>query len=554
MSTGPTAKTNADIADARTRQLVGVLVLALCVIVVGAVVTRAALEPSLLAGDLPIAALALATFAGVFWLNRTRFHRVAAFAFCLNPVWLNLIEGLHRPDGPVWYALLPMAGVLGAAFLRFRAALAIAIVSVAGALLVVMLRSDLIPAERGSLIVMYVALMNTAALGMAVFRDRVERARRVELERLAGQLAATERLESIGRLAGGVAHDFNNLLTVIIGSAEIARMGELEALDEVLVASERAASLTRQLLAFSRHRGGQRISVAVDDAIEAVRPLLRRLLPENIELVVQLDAGSAIELEDQQLEQILFNLAANARDAMREGGTLTIQTTRESVPIGAPEPKRAGEFVVIEVQDTGEGMDDDTRARLFEPFFTTKPIGEGTGLGLGTVRGIVRQAGGWMLFDSAPNEGTRVTLGFPQSAPRAAEITPAAPASVSFSGWVLVVEDEPLVRAVTARTLESLGFSVLTASRADEVPSVLATAPVPLVLLVTDVVMPGRSGAQLAQELRDQHPNLPVLIISGYAEEDLQSFLSQPATALLPKPFARADLLQAVSALLRARA
>ena len=210
--------------------------------------------------------------------------------------------------------------------------------SLVSGIAVIVVRADAIPADRGTLITMSIALANAAALGTAIFRQRVELERQAELARLSAQLASTERLESIGRLAGGIAHDFNNLLTVMLTSAEVVRIGQLDALDDLVSAGERAAVLTRQLLAFSRHRGGARISVPVDETIASVRPLLRRLLPENIELVIALGAGASVRLEDQQLEQLLFNLAANARDAMPRGGRLTIETSMMRIV-----PGQAGE-------------------------------------------------------------------------------------------------------------------------------------------------------------------------------------------------------------------
>ena len=527
------------LAEARTRHLLGVLVLSLSAIDVVAVLARLVMDRALITADLPIASLALANFAGIFWLNRTRFYRTAAFLFCLTPVWLNLVEGLRRPDGPVWYALLPMATILGAAFLRFRSAALMGILGVLSAAVVV-LRSNL-SADVGTPIVMYVALTNSAALGLAVFRQRIERAHRAEVERLAAQLASTERLESIGRLAGGIAHDFNNLLTVILSGTEAARDGEMDALDDVLSASTRAATLTRQLLTFSRQSGGKPIPVAVDTTIDGVRPLLRRLLPENIELDVLLDASVAVLLADQQLEQILFNLAANGRDAMSAGGTLTIRT--RLLP--------AGDAVEITVGDTGIGMDADTSRHVLEPFFTTKPLGQGTGLGLSTVHGIVQQAGGSMELDSAPGKGTRVRLVLPRTTASERAAEPVAPPT-QLSGLVLLVEDEAMVQRATGRVLEELGLSVLTASRGAEVAAVLARAPGPIALLITDVVMPGQSGAQLVRDMRSSRPTLPVLFVSGYSNEDLGSLLSEPYTRFLPKPFTRAALAEVVGALLEA--
>jgi len=541
----PVPEDRADVGEQRTRQLVGVLIASLVAIVCLSVAVRMVIEPEQMKVQLPIALASIASLMGVFALNLTRFHRLAAFLFCLDPVWLNLVEGLERPEGPVWYGLIPLAAILGGTLLRFREALVLALLGLASAVVVVLARPEAISTDRGTLIVMYVALINAAALGMSAFRARVERERRADLDRLSAQLAATERLESIGRLAGGVAHDFNNLLTVMLTSAEAARSGQLEALDDVVDAGERAAVLTRQLLAFSRHGGGERVSVAVDQVIGSVRTLLRRLLPENITLELQLSAGATVQLEEQQLEQVVFNLAANARDAMPSGGTLTIRT-------GVEVSASAGAEVVVEVADTGVGMDERTRAHVFEPFFTTKQVGKGTGLGLATVYGIVQRASGRVDLVSAPGQGTRVTVRLPRVAERQASAAPPIDDSTPLEGLVLLVEDEALVRKATARLLEELGLEVLTASSPAAVPAVLAQARAPIALLISDVVMPGGSGLELVEGLRAERPELPVVMISGYAHEDLQGLLKTKATRFLAKPFTRASLGAVIRGLLRA--
>ena len=537
-----------DVGERRVSELIGALIVAIIAIDLLAVVGRWLLAPSLVMQDVPIAAAAVVNLALIFALNRTRHARLAAFLFCFTFVWLNIVEGLQRPEGPVWYALIPLAATLGAAVLRFRTALALAGLGMMG-VLVVLGRVE-VSTDRGTLIVMYVALASAAALGVAAFRGSIERERRVEFERLTQQLASTERLESIGRLAGGIAHDFNNLLAVILASADAVRAGDSEGLDDIVAAGDRATLLTKQLLAFSRQPGRRTVNVAIDEAIIAVRPLLRRLLPENIEFVFKLEARAHVRLEEQQLEQLLFNLAANARDAMPDGGRLTIESSLDVVPLAAAPGRVPGEYVVLRISDSGVGMDPKTQAHALEPFFTTKSPGKGTGLGLATVHGIVRQAGGFLELDSAAGRGTRFVVGLPRSSAAADAQLPPVAALGRVAGRVLLVEDEPLLMRATARLLSGLGLTVVTATRAEDVPRALAASPGRLALVVTDVVMPGQSGVELVQQLRASQPDLPVLLLSGYSPDSLGELLTTARTGFLAKPFATRALGEAVHELL----
>ncbi len=390
--------------------------------------------------------------------------------------------------------------------------------------------------------------------------------RNISVRKMAeGQLLQAQKLESIGRLAGGIAHDFNNMLFVINGHAELldqdlspARRAVLD-LEETLrnvrairEAGERAATLTAQLLAFSRQ---QVISPTVLDpnaAIHGLEPMVRQLIGENMRLVVKLDHDAGyIRADAGQLDQILVNLVVNARDAMRDGGTVTIETHGALVD----EPYaiehfgvKPGQYTLLSVTDTGVGMDRVTREHIFEPFFTTKERGKGTGLGLATAYGIVRQAGGHIWLYSEPGVGSTFKLYFPRVA--AAGTTPeptiAAVGAVG-AGTVLVVEDEPVVRDMTTQMLTRSGYQVIAVANGSEAMMRLAGPEESVDVLITDVIMPNMSGIELAEWTMDRHPRVGVVLLSGYTAEtlDLERVTSRGAT-FVPKPVTSGQLLVAV--------
>jgi nitrogen-specific signal transduction histidine kinase/FixJ family two-component response regulator len=388
-----------------------------------------------------------------------------------------------------------------------------------------------------------------------------------ERKRLEEQLRQSQKMEAVGRLAGGVAHDFNNLLMVMSGAADLA----LEALPEghptraelveITDAAQRGASLTRQLLVFSRRQVIEPRFLDVNAVIGNVRGMLQRLVGEDVHIVQITDAAPASVLADGgQLEQILMNLAANARDAMPRGGTLTIKTARVTISDGDERPSPGvppGTYVEFTVSDTGVGMDADVKAHLFEPFFTTKPTGEGTGLGLAAVYGIVQQSGGHIVVSSEPGRGTTVTILLPF-----AEDTsiPDAPAfePVRLRGGtetILVVEDESAVRELVARILQRSGYDVIAAGCLKEALSQIQSRHAGIDLLLTDVVMPGDSGPKVAERLRKHFPDLPVLYMSGYTDAALGKYgVLNPGTSLLQKPFSSAQLLANVREMLDANA
>jgi len=379
-----------------------------------------------------------------------------------------------------------------------------------------------------------------------------------ERKNLEEQLRQAQKMEAVGQLAGGIAHDFNNLLTAIIGNGELL-LRELDPADparldlvEINRAAHRAAGLTRQLLAFSRKQVLQPRLLNVNDVVTELTSLLRRVIGEHVELRLDLDPALGPILADPgQLEQVITNLAVNGRDAMPGGGILTIRTGNlDDGPVsgGGPEGELLGPHVVLAVSDTGVGMDERTRARLFEPFFTTKEMGRGTGLGLATVYGIVRQSGGQIRVHTQPNQGTTFTVYLPRAegVPAAGE-TAAAVEAPGGAGTVLVVEDEESVRSLACRVLRGKGYRVIEAASAEVALALLGADPGHIDLLLTDVVMPGISGPVLAQRLIQRYPRLRVLYMSGYAEEAIERRGTLPAGGeLLEKPFTGDQLARRV--------
>jgi len=385
-----------------------------------------------------------------------------------------------------------------------------------------------------------------------ILRDVSER-QRAEAERAAleARLGQSQKMEAVGRLAGGVAHDFNNLLTAITGSLALALRDVAEGararrwLMETDRAAWRAAALTHQLLAFSRQ---QVIAPRVLDlraVVTGAGSMLARMIGEDIALRTRLaEAPCLVEVDQGQLEQVLLNLAANARDAMPAGGVLTIEVAREeSVPAVAGDRLPAGPVVALTVSDTGQGMSEDVRARIFEPFFTTKAAGSGTGLGLAMVYGAVEQNGGLIEVASAPGAGSRFRILLPLA--RGEKAQPAAPQGDVPRGseTVLLVEDEAAVRDVTRAQLESLGYRVFACANAAEALVFAAAERGPIELLLTDVVMPGMNGRELAERLAATRPGLRVLFTSGYGEEVIARHgVVEPGVRLLQKPFALPQL------------
>jgi PAS domain S-box-containing protein len=371
-----------------------------------------------------------------------------------------------------------------------------------------------------------------------------------EQRRLQTQLVQSQKMEAVGRLAGGIAHDFNNLLTVITTSCDLlledlaASDPKREDVDQVRKAADGAAALTRQLLAFSRQQVLTPQIVNLGDVVYGVEKMLRRVIGEDVDLVTVLgpDAG-AVKADVGQLEQVLMNLAVNARDAMPTGGKLTIETANvEHDPDYAREQEAApvSRFVMLAVSDTGTGMDEATKARIFEPFFTTKELGKGTGLGLATVYGIVRQSGGFIWVYSEPGLGTTFKIYLPQVDAVAEAGAGAAATGTSRRGTetVLLVEDAAAVRSVIHEALARQGYTVLDAPNGVEALQIAASHPGPIHLLLTDVVMPGLSGRQLSDALAAVRPDTRVLYTSGYTDDAVvRHGVLESGIAYLQKPF-----------------
>ena len=390
---------------------------------------------------------------------------------------------------------------------------------------------------------------------LSVMSDVTER---VALEE---RLRQSQKMEAVGQLAGGVAHDFNNLLAVIIANAELldgefpAADGRRAGLDEIRGAANRAAALTRQLLAFSRQQILRPTVLELNVVVAGIESMLRRTMGADITLVTELDpALGHIRADSTQLEQILVNLVVNARDAMPHGGTIVIRTQnlapRPSQAEGDPSSP-AGGYVSLSVTDDGTGMDAATRARVFEPFFTTKPVGQGTGLGLATVHGIVHQSGGQLTVDSAPGAGACFTVCLPR-VNEAVESPSIAPrlALRRATETVLLVEDEDALRRVCARILRRAGYQVLEAADPAEATAVFEGRAEPIAVLVTDVILPGKSGPVLAAELTERRPGLRTLFLSGYAGEALARRGLPASAAFLEKPFTPDALIRKVHELI----
>ncbi|MHB8766383.1 MAG: hybrid sensor histidine kinase/response regulator, partial [Deferrisomatales bacterium] len=375
--------------------------------------------------------------------------------------------------------------------------------------------------------------------------------------RLEEQLRQAQRLEVVGQLAGGIAHDFNNLLQVILGECDLV-LEKAEAapyrrrLEQIRRSGERAADLTRQLLAFSRRQILQPRVLDLGDTVRQVEKMLGRLLGEDVTLSADLAPGLwPVRADPGQLEQVLLNLAVNARDAMPHGGRLTIATANvEADPAGLglpPGELASGPHVRLTVTDTGTGMDAGTLARAFEPFFTTKGVGQGTGLGLSTVYGIVKQSGGGVVARSRPGEGTAVEVYLPRTAPVAAQAEAATPEAPRGTETVLVVEDEATVRMIVRAQLERCGYTVLEAESGPAALALTEARAGPIDLLLTDVVMPGMGGRALAEALAARSPDLRVLYMSGYTDDALvRQGIATAGANFVQKPFSRGALAQKV--------
>ncbi|WP_298673638.1 ATP-binding protein [uncultured Sphingomonas sp.] len=384
-----------------------------------------------------------------------------------------------------------------------------------------------------------------------------------EESRLKREVAQVTKMQAVGQLAGGVAHDFNNILTAILGHCDLMLMrhspgdSDYDDIQQIRSNSNRAAGLTRQLLAFSRQQTLRPQILQLPDVVSEVSNLLKRLLGETVTLNVShgRDLGP-VRADPGQLEQVVVNLAVNARDAMLSrnphgGGTLTIRTRAVSVAevrARGSDIMPAADYTALEISDTGTGIPPEVLPKIFEPFFTTKEVGKGTGLGLSTVYGIVKQSGGYIFADSKPGQGATFTIYLPVHNSGTVAPVRAAPrprqADLWGTGTVLLVEDEAMVRAVAERALSRQGYTVLSAENGEVALELLETCQAPD-LLISDVVMPTMDGPTMARHARERYPQLPILFMSGYAEEQLRRSIDLENVSFLPKPFSVQQLAEA---------
>jgi two-component system, cell cycle sensor histidine kinase and response regulator CckA len=399
-------------------------------------------------------------------------------------------------------------------------------------------------------------LDNPAVQGIVLTgRDETER-RSLEL-----QFQQAQKMEAVGKLAGGVAHDFNNLLTVILGNVQLllaeGHSTEVEqGLNEVSAAAERAAGLTRQLLAFSRRQVLQPRIVNLNDIVADLQGMLERLLTEDIQLTATLDENAwEVQADPGQIEQALMNLAVNARDAMPNGGRLRIST--RNVQLGQPmvsshDVVPPGEYACLSISDAGSGIPPETLARMFEPFFTTKGAGKGTGLGLATVYGIMKQSGGYITVDSEIRKGTTFQLYFPRVVDRAPDSTPdAAYPRDATSATILLVEDEAAVQALVRRVLEKKGYHVLVSSNAEEALRQAQGHNGPIHLLLTDVVLPDLNGREVSDRITMLRPGIRSVFMSGYTEDEvIRRGVLGEGIHFIQKPFTPSALTEVVGQVL----
>jgi two-component system cell cycle sensor histidine kinase/response regulator CckA len=397
-----------------------------------------------------------------------------------------------------------------------------------------------------------------------LYRDISEQKRAEEDRRaLEGQFRQAQKMEAVGRLAGGVAHDFNNLLTVISGYSEVllestergsSLFPKIEAIQQ---AADRASCLTRQLLAFSRKQMLELKVVDVNVIVTDMERLFGPLIGENITVDTRLAAGLGRTRADAgQLEQVIMNLVVNAKDALPKGGKITIETTNETLGDAARQENffiQTGPYVVLSITDNGCGMDKETQLRIFEPFFTTKEKGKGTGLGLSTVYGIVKQSGGYIFAKSDLGQGTTFRIYLPRVEDALEPLVPARPSqTVGGSETILLVEDEASVRQLVRETLEAGGYKLLEAEDGEVALRVAANHNGPIDILITDVVMPGISGQELSRRLCISDPALKVLYLSGYTEDSIiREGALEAGTAFLQKPFTLQTLSRKVREVLR---
>jgi signal transduction histidine kinase/ActR/RegA family two-component response regulator len=498
---------------------------------------------------------------------------------------LQLIDELRRSDYVPYYQRVSAAGALREAFAQkwdlilaeyegvpLRALGALEILHESGADIPFVVISDPVPEEAVLEVLKagaggFITRDHLSRLGATVAREMSQAEGRRERARLEQQFRQAQKMEAVGRLAGGVAHDFNNLLTVITGYADLLLAGgnlqtpQRTALEEIRRAAERGGALTHQLLAFSRRQPFTPRVVQLNTLIVNMEKMLSRLIGEDIELITVPAAEPATTRTDPgQLEQVIMNVVVNARDAMPGGGKLIIETSNVQVDQTYAGPNvdlKPAAYVMLAISDTGMGMDSETTAHLFEPFFTTKGPGKGTGLGLATAYGIVKQSGGAISIYSEPGRGTTVKIYLPSAEAKPAVEAAAAEPAASLRGTetILVVEDEARVRKLICEVLTARGYRVLEAVRGEEAIRIAAQTKRRIHLLLADVVMPEMSGPRAVEQIRALQPGIKVLYMSGYTDEAIVHHgILESGQAFLQKPFLPDTLARKVREVLKSQA
>lgn len=395
----------------------------------------------------------------------------------------------------------------------------------------------------------YIMKDDTTRLLPAIERELREARHREEKRKAEEQLRQAQKMESVGQLAGGIAHDFNNLLTAILGSASFLAAGPekhpewRDDVEEIKKAAHRAAALTKQLLAFSRRQVLQLRTFDINAEILDIEKMLRRMVGEDIQWTTSLSSDECvIKADSGQVQQVIMNLVVNARDAMPDGGKLTVATN--TVHYGSPHQEAEvvlppGDYVVLSVSDTGSGMDANVKAHIFEPFFTTKAKGRGTGLGLAVVYGIVKQSGGFIVIDSALSKGTTFRIYFPAAK---GPIEPkneghAVKRSLTGKETILIVDDDESVRVMIRRVLRQYGYAVIEAGQGSDALKICDAHVGTLNLLLSDIVLPDINGVEVARQISTRHPEVKVVLMSGYLDRDFGNFCLDARIPFLQKPF-----------------
>jgi two-component system cell cycle sensor histidine kinase/response regulator CckA len=492
---------------------------------------------------------ALALIGVAYVLSRTRHFRKAAWGACAAPIAACFAVIIVNPDDIAAGPFMLLGVLLASTFLDARATSVTALGAFSALGAALLLQDGPVEPARALPLLAFHAVMSPLFVVATVHRDGLERLREVEGRKRDATLQQQRQLETLGRLAGGIAHDFNNLLLVVQANAElidrarVPRVGPFTA--DILEAASRGADLTRQILATARKQLLQPQRVPLNALLTGVESLLRRLMGSHITLIVQTtDVDAAVLADRTQLEQVLLNLALNARDAMPNGGVLKLGASRRVPSAGQRQP--ASEWICLSVVDTGVGMDADTQRRIFEPFFTTKGV-NGHGLGLATVRGIVEQSGGSIEVTSSPNQGARFDLYLPLvggpavTDPKGSE-PPAAAHPSRRSATILVLDDDGAVLRAVGHMLEAMGHQALLACSVGEAIDLFEREQARVDLLLCDLLIPAMSGVEVATLLLRRRPTLRVLFMSGYADWQADALRAMPSAGLMAKPFSSDEL------------